>query len=207
MIKSRLCWNVFGGQPICEKLPMGIIQVTGWIPDWGWSQFHYWLIESVFLRACRVTSKHLGQTVSCPGEALDVDGEERTGTVGHPVKVSEHIGWVVGEWEAKTWMDSRMVSQWPACLRTFESCPWSWLLSELVETHTPNLNCPKRLTGRLPPMLSRPGRVTQRCETLYWLAATAYTSWALICWGFSSSGARSYVSWIASDTHRRQWDV
>ena len=123
-----------------------------------------------FLRACRVTSKRLGQTVSCPGETLEVDGEERTGTVGRPVKVSEDIGWVVGEREAKTWMDSRMVSQWPACLRTFESCPWSWLLSELVETHTPSLNCPKRLTGRLPPMLSRPGRVTQRWETLYFLA-------------------------------------
>ena len=100
-----------------------------------------------FLRACRVTSKRLGQTVSCPGETLDVDGEERTATFGCPVKVLEDIGWIVGEWEARTWMDSRMVSQWPACLRTFESCPWSWLLSELVETHTPNLNCPKRLTG------------------------------------------------------------
>ena len=119
-----------------------------------------------FLRACRVTSKWLGRTVSCPGETLDVDDEERTGTVGCPVKVSEDVGWVVGEWEVKTWMDSRTVSQWPACLGTFES----WVLSELVETHTPNLNCPKRLTGRLPPMLSRPGRVTQRCETLYWLA-------------------------------------
>ena len=42
-----------------------------------------------FLRACRVTSKRLGQTVSCPGETLDVDGEERTGTVGRPGKVSE----------------------------------------------------------------------------------------------------------------------
>ena len=49
-----------------------------------------------FLRACRVTSKRLGQTVSWPGETLDVDGEERTATFGRPVKVSEDIGWVVG---------------------------------------------------------------------------------------------------------------
>ena len=169
MIRSRLCWNVFGGQPICEKLPTGIIQVTGWIPDWGWSHFHYWLSESVVplglpgnIQAARSNSLVSGWNT----------GRRRwgkTGIVGRPVKVTEDIGWVVGEWEAKTWMDSRMVSQWPACLRTFESCPWSWLLSELVETQTPNLNCCKGLTGRLPPMLSCPGRVTQRCDTLYWL--------------------------------------
>ena len=40
-----------------------------------------------FLRACWVTSKQLGRTVSCPGETLDVDGEVKTGTVGCSVKV------------------------------------------------------------------------------------------------------------------------
>ena len=38
-------------------------------------------------------------------------------------------------------------------------------------------------------------------------AAMAFTSWASICWGFSSSRARSYACWIASETHRRKWDV
>ena len=54
-----------------------------------------------FLWACRVTSKQIGRTVSCPGETLDVEGEERTGSVKRPVKVSKDVSWVVGEWDAK----------------------------------------------------------------------------------------------------------
>ena len=87
-------------------------------------------------RACRVTSKRLGRTVSCPGEILDVDGEEGTSTVGCLVKVSEDVCWVAGEWDAKAWMDSGTLSEWPAYMRTFESCPGFWLPSELVETYT-----------------------------------------------------------------------
>ena len=64
-----------------------------------------------FLRACRGKSKWLGQTVSFPGKTLDVDGEEGTDTVGCPVKVSEDVGWVVGEWDAKAWMDSGTLSE------------------------------------------------------------------------------------------------
>ena len=126
-------------------------------------------VKMWFLRACWVTSKWLGWAVSCPGETLDVGGEEGTGTVERPVKVSEDIGWVVGEWDTKAWMDSGTLSEWPACLRSCESCPRSWLLSELVETRTPTLNCPKRLIRHLPPMLSRLGRAAQRWESLCWL--------------------------------------
>ena len=54
-----------------------------------------------FPRACWVTSNRLGRAVSCPGETLDMEGEERTGTVKRPVKVSKDVSWVVGEWHAK----------------------------------------------------------------------------------------------------------
>ena len=89
-------------------------------------------------------------------------GWAHTGTGWRPGEGFEDVCSTGGEVDATVWMDVVMQSWWLWCPDIFGFSGEFWEQWEPEETHKLVLNCPMIGTGRLPPMLCRPGKEKHR---------------------------------------------
>ena len=96
------------------------------------------------------------------GDIGGVWGWAHTGTGWRPGEEFEDVCSTVEEEGATVWMDVVTQSWWPWCPEILGFSGEFWGQWEPEETHKLVLNRPRIGTGRLPPMLCRPGKEKHR---------------------------------------------
>ena len=133
-----------------------------------------------------------------------------TGTVGCLREGSEDVCSTGAEEGATVGMDVGMRSWWPWCPGTFGFSGESWEQWEPEEMHTLVPSCPMIGTGRLPPMLCRPGKEKQRraspCSPLWQTCPSGeFRRHRTVCSRFRLEGA-ILLDWVDWDgTEHRLW--